>query len=271
MAEIVFSFHRMRDACLADQAEGWRRFVLAYAPLARHLLVRYFPTQDTAALQAEVFRAAKANQAELWRTFAGSGEKEFLLHFRSFLMGQARVRRGAAPETPLTPEIFWTLLQGFPLFQRELLALCFRRYTPEELDAILRFRPEATRAVVAQAEEKLRAQLGEQASADLLTGDHDALFAAYEAQRGEKCLPAPTYRQILDGQITWREREAAERHLEECAHCLNRSADYREVAHYYRTLPPAEESAVAPLLVALELPTQKGEAGRPWWVRLLGG
>lgn len=273
VAEGVFSFHLMRDACLAGQAEGWRRFLRAYAPLARHLLERYFPSQDTAALLAEVFRGAQANQAELWRTFAGSSEKEFLLHFRGFVMGQARAARGAPPETPLTPEAFWNLLQGFPLFQQEMLVLSVRRYTPEELNEIMKFKPETARAVLAQAQEKLRGQLGEKTGSDLLARDLDPLFAAYEAQRGEKCLADRTYREILDGQITWRDRQAAERHIEDCPYCLNRSADYREVEHYYRTLPPAEDSALAPLLSALGLQPQPGErkGERPWWLRLLGG
>lgn len=273
MAEGVYSFHRMRDACLADQAEGWYRFLQAYLPLGRHLLERHFPALDQTALLTEVFRAARAHQVELWRTFQGTGEKEFLFHFRQFLMQRARAARARLPETPLTPEIFWSVLEEFPLLQREMLVLSFRRYTPEELTEMMKFNPETTRAAVAQAQEKLRTRLGAAVGPDLLTRDHDALFAALEEQRGEKCLPAKIHARIADGQITWRDREAAERHIESCAYCLNRFAEYHEVFHYYRTLPPAEEAAVAPLAAALGLPAQEStrKKGKAWWLRLLGG
>jgi len=120
--------------------------------------------------------------------------------------------------------------------------------------------------------EKLQALLGPAAAGDPERRDHDALFAALEKQRGEACVPDKTYVRFVDGQLTWREREEVERHLENCFYCLNRFAEFREVAHFFHVLPPADDAAVAELAAALGLPGQKPRAKKlPWWQRLLGG
>lgn len=272
MREGVFSFDTMREACLTDQPAGWRHFVKTYAPVARHLLRHYFPAQEQAALLGRVVREAKANQAQVWRSFAGTSEKEFLLHLRGFVLREGRAARGTVPETPLTPENFWALLEPFPALQREMLVLSFRGYTPEELSVIMKFLPETTRAAVERARKKLRTPLGAGLGPDIEKRDHDALFAAIETQRGEKCVLDKTYVRFVDGQVTWREREDAERHIENCLYCLNRFAEFREVFHFFRTLPPAEDNDVAELFVALGLPAQEPVGKkRAWWQRLLGG
>lgn len=272
MVEGVFSFHSIREACLADQPAGWRHFVRNYAPLARQMLQHYFPGLDQAAVLAQVFREAKAHQAQLWRTFTGTTEKEFLLHFRRFVLAQGRATRGPAPPTPLTPESFWLVVQSFPSLQREMLLLSFRRYAPEQVSLLTKFVPESVRVAAEQAREKLKAQWGAAAGPELEKGDPDALFTALEAQRGENCLLDKSFVRLADGQITWREREAAERHLEECLSCLNRSADFHEVFHYFHAAPAAEDAVVADVLAAMGLPSQ-GPARRTgaWWQRLLGG
>lgn len=272
MVEGVFSFHSMQRACRADEPAAWLHFLNSYAPLARQLLRHYFPEQEQRALLAQVFREARAEQARLWRSFAGTGEKEFALHFRGFLMEQGRAARGASPGTPLTPENFWAVLGEFPPLQREMLTLAFHRYSPEELSTFLKFEPETIVAAVSQARGKLAAQLGPAAGRDLERRDHDALFAALEKQGGDKCVPVKTYVRFVDGQLTWREREDVERHLENCLSCLNRFAEFREVTHFFHVLPPADGAVVAELAVALGLPVQEPPKKKlPWWLRLLGG
>jgi hypothetical protein len=272
MTEGVFSFHRMQQGCRADEPAAWLHFLKNYAPLAKQLLRHYFSEQEQRGLLARVFREARADEAPLWRSFAGAGEKEFALHFRAFLLNQGRAARRASPETPLTVDNFWAVLQEFPPLQRELLMLAFHRYSPEELSAFLKFEPETIVAAVGQAQEKLAARLGAAVGGDLVQGDHDALFAAVEKQRGEACLPDKTHVRFVDGQLTWREREEVERHLESCFYCLNRFAEFREATHFFHVLPPADEAVVAELAVAMGLPAREPPKKEPsWWERLLGG
>ncbi|MBI4466351.1 MAG: hypothetical protein HY656_02835 [Acidobacteria bacterium] len=271
MVEGVFSFHNIRQACLADQPAGWYHCVRTYAPLVRQWLQHYFPGQDQTALLTQVFREARAQQAQLWRTFAGTNEKEFLLHLRRFVFEQARASRRTVPETPFTPESFWRLLEPFPLLQREMLLLSFHRYTAEALSEVTDFLPESTRAVAEQAREKLKAQLGAGVGPDFEQRDHDTLFAAIDQQRGDNCVLDKTYVRIVDGQITWRGREEADRHRENCLYCLNRFAEFREAHHFFHKLPPAGDAEVARILAGLGVelvgPPRKKRA---WWQRLLG-
>ncbi|MFQ5778034.1 MAG: hypothetical protein ACE5IP_08500 [Terriglobia bacterium] len=273
MVEGVYSFHRMAEECRADRPEAWAHSVRLYFPLVRHFLEHYFPGLDPSALLAQVFRAARADGGALWRTYGGSGEKDFLLHLRDFVFEQGRAARGARPETPLTPDDFWVVLTEFPPLQREMLLLSFRGYRPEDIKDIVKFAPASVQAGVERAREKLRARLGEAIGSDIATGNHDALFEGYERQRGKDCLEDKIYVRIADGQASWYDRQDYERHLEGCAHCLNRFASYREAVYFFRTLPPTEAADVAPLLRALELPQEGLAAGgkKPWWLRLLGG
>lgn len=273
MVEGVYSFHRMAEECRADRPQAWAHCVRLYFPLVHHLLLRYFPGLDPAALPAQLFRAARAEGAVLWRSYGGSGEKDFLLHLRDFVFEQGRATRGGRPETPVTSDGFWAVLGEFPPLQREMLVLSFRGYTPEEIKDIMKFAPESVQAGVERVREKLHARLGEAIGPDIATRDHDALFEAFEQQRGKDCLEDKIYVRIADGQASWYDRQDYERHLEGCAHCLNRFASYREAVYFFRTLPPAEAAEVAPLLRALELPQEGLAAGgkKPWWLRLLGG
>src|SRR3972149_1910841 len=127
MTEGVFSSPRMQQPCRADEPAAWRHFIKNYAPLAKQLLRHYFPEQEQRGLLAQVFREAPPDQARLWRSFAGTNEKEFVLHFRAFVLAQGRAARGGSPDTPLTPENFRALLEEFPPLQRESLSVGFPR------------------------------------------------------------------------------------------------------------------------------------------------
>ncbi|MFQ5723147.1 MAG: hypothetical protein ACE5G6_01545 [Terriglobia bacterium] len=271
VVEGVFSFHTLRDACLAGQPVGWREFVKTYSPVTRQLLGHYFPRQDQAGLLVRVFREARGEPGGIWKDFQGTSENEFLLHWRQFVIEQARRARGPAPETPLNPENFWRLLETFPLLQREMLILGFRRYRPEQLAELSKFSVEASGEILEQAQRRLEQQLGKGVGEELLRHDHDALFAAIEQQRGEKCCPGRVFVRLADGQISWREREEAERHIESCLHCLDRSAQYCEVARFFHVLPPPATGELQDLLGALELPVEEPLRKQTWWQRLLGG
>ncbi len=161
------------------------------------------------------------------------------------------------------------MLQGFAPLQRELLILGFRGCGPAELSDLTKFSRETARDILQQARQRLKEKLGSAAS--LEGRDHDALFAAIEQQHGEKCHPHRLFVRMADGQISWREREDAERHIENCLHCLDRSAQYREASRLFHVLPPAQVSEIQELLDTLGLPAVEPARKRTWWQRLLGG
>jgi hypothetical protein len=270
-AEIV-SFHGMREACLAGAVDGWCGFLRAYAPLGRHLLERHFRELDVRELLADLFRGARAEENAFWQSFTGAGEKEFLFHFLRLVMMVGRRRRGETAETPLTPENLWSVLGAFPFLQREMLLLALRSYGPQEISQILKFSSDTIVSIRQQALEKFRASLGAgPLDEDFFSRDHDPLFAQIEQGQTEHCIPEKTYVRIEDGQITWREREAAEQHIGNCLYCLNRSANYKELHHYFRVLAPADGATVASLAAVLGLPMEAAApTKRSLWQRWLG-
>ncbi len=130
---------------------------------------------------------------------------------------------------------------------------------------------EAAGEILEQALRRVVEQLGKAVSEELQRHDHDALFAAIEQQRGEKCCPERLFARLADGQMSWREREEVERHIENCLHCLDCSARYREVARFFHVLPPAATGDIQDLLETLELPVEESARKQTWWQRLLGG
>lgn len=252
----------MRDLCLAGEPEGWRGFIGQYAALVRHLGQHYFAELPADDFLREVFREAHANDAALLRGFTGSSEGEFLLCLRPFVLERGRRRRREPPTAPLVLEKLWELLQQFQPLQRELILLRFRGYTPEEITRIHRFEPETTEKVLAAVTEKARGQLGLAFRDDLPALDHEALFAEIERQRTDQCVPDKTYVRIVDGQITWREKEDVEPHIDACLYCLARFAEYREVSYFLHKLPAIEPAVARELAAALGLPPAEEDKPR---------
>jgi len=273
----VISFDDLREACRAGGPEGWLRFAELYAPVVRHLLEHHFSGEGGAALLPKVFEAARAEPGELLGE-AGGNEKEFLLRLRDLVFRIGREARGPGPTPPqpspgvgpAEPEKVAAALESFPVLQQQLLALALRGYSPETLKVMLRFEPETTRGAL----EQFTGKLGAASSGALAAGAGKALVAAASAApRGEQCVAESAFARWADGQMTWRERETTDRHMAECIHCLNRSAEYLEVFHFFRMLPPASANDVEEIAAALGLPAAAAATKKktPWWLRLLGG
>jgi hypothetical protein len=58
-----------------------------------------------------------------------------------------------------------------------------------------------------------------------------ALGRAAAAASGKECLPARAFFDVLDGRATWHGREAVERHVADCWHCID---------HYCRLIESIE-------------------------------
>lgn len=258
----VFSFHRMREECLAGDPHGWRGFIRQYTPLARQLARHYFPELSSSEFLCEIFQQARAKDAALLRQFTGTSEGEFLFVFRQFVLTLGRRHRTQPPAAPVTLENLWTVLKQFPPLQREMVLLTFRGYAPEEINLIHLFEFERAEQILGQLVEILRAELGSAFRDDLIGLDHDPLFAQLEQQRTEECVPDRIYVRIVDGQINWREKENAEDHINACLYCLARFAEYRELCYFYKKLPPVEDALATDVAAALGLPSEEAQQRR---------
>ena len=250
MGKGVFTLHKMLRGCVAGDDDAWLGFLRHYLPLAVHLAGHYFGDVaiEPESLAGQVFARAREQDAAALKAFSGTTEEEFLLHFRSLVMTEGRSlaeKPGAASDAGprCTLELLEQAIAPLLYVQRQYLFLGLKGYAAAAIGEIMKVQPTAAAAALEKARAALGAQLSGDAEAYLTR--QDALLREIEQKRTEDCLPARTYERICGGQITWRDKEGAERHILSCYHCLDSFANFYELKHYFRVLPLAEDSQLA--------------------------
>lgn len=269
---MVYIFEQMIEGCARRKARAWRELVKGYLPLARHFLARYAPAlaRDAETVIPRLFSRALASDAAFFRSFSGRTEREFMVHFRAFLIACARAMAAApSPGAPVaTLEVLESALNDFTVLQRQIVWLYALGYDPAELGPILKVKAETVAQAVADAQERLRASM-ELWSTDSLRASAPALVEALSARETPDCYPYLTYHRIMDGQITWKDRDAALAHLTRCFRCVDRFCVFQEAVYYYRKLPAATPAEVEAVIKALGFPLV-GETKPSLVARLFG-
>jgi hypothetical protein len=252
----------MAEDCTRGEPRGWEQFLRDHGWIASQLLTRYFPTLAPEADQhmAAVFQRAHANDAAWFRGLTFSNERDFAMAFRELVFAYGReAARLPLPEAPL--EQLQAAVAKLSLMEREVLWLCMQGYDAPQIAAILASAAAtaeaATRAVGGQLDSVLPA------TPDARTLAARALIEAAERTRTESCLPLKTFNNLVNGQLTWRERELAEEHIRPCLHCLDRYTAFQEMIRYLRDVRPLPDERVRQLLASLGLrPSKTGILGR---------
>ena len=252
----------MAEDCMRGDPRGWEQFLRGHGWIAAQLLARYFPTLAPEADQhlAAVFQRARATDAAWFRGLTFSNEREFAMAFRDLVFACGReAARLPLPEAPL--EKFQAAVAKLSLMERETLWLGMKGYDARQIGAML-----SNAAVTAEA----AARPASDALAGLLPLAPDAralaarsLMEAAEKAGAENCLPLKTFNNLVNGQLTWRERELAEEHIRPCLYCLDRFTAFQEMVRYLRDLQPLPEEQAHGLLASLGLrPPRKGLLSR---------
>ena len=248
----------MAEDCARGEPRGWEEFVRGHGWIAAQLLARYFPTLTPEVEQhlAAVFRRAHAGDAAWFRDLSFTNEREFAMAFRDLVFAYGReAARLPLPQAPL--EKLQAVMAKLSLMERETLWLRLKGYDAQQIAAIL-----SNAAVTAEA----AARAADDSLAGVLTPAPDAralaarsLMEAAEKSRTESCLPLKTFNNLVNGQLTWRERELAEEHIRPCLYCLDRFTAFQEMIRYLRDLQPLPEEQAGKLLASLNLrPPRKG-------------
>lgn len=252
----------MAEDCARGEPRGWEQFLRGHGWIASQLLARYFPTLSPEAEQhlAAVFQRARANDAAWFRGLTFSNERDFAMAFRELVFAYGReAARLPLPEAPLEP--FQAAAAKLSLMEREVLWLCMQGYDAPQTAAILASAAATAQAATLTLGERLGSVLPAAPDARALAAR--ALMEAAEKTRTDSCLPLKTFNNLVNGQLTWRERELAEEHIRPCLYCLDRYAAFQEMIRYLRDVRPLPADQVARLLAALGLrPSKKGLLGR---------
>jgi hypothetical protein len=252
----------MAEDCMRGEPRGWEDFVRGHGWIAAQLLARYFPTLTPEAAKhlAAVFQRARANDAAWFRGLSFSNEREFAMAFRELVFNYGReAARLPLPQPPR--EQFAAAVAKLPLMEREILWLQLEGYDAGQIAPILASAAATTATATRAVGEKLGSVLPAAPDARALAAR--SLMEAAEKTRTEDCLPLKTFNNLVNGQLTWRERELAEEHILPCLYCLDRFTAFQEMIRYLRDLQPLPGEQLRALLASLDLrPPRKGLLSR---------
>jgi hypothetical protein len=266
----VFTCAETVEACLAGQEAGWKHFITDYLPFAGLLLERHYPqlAARRQALLREVLLRARDQDCQFFRDYGGHSEREFLLHLRGLVLHVLEEAEPVAPdpEIPLPWESFEGSFSALTALERQvvwLFLLC-----PRAADAPLMLRADqpSVSAILGRAQERLRATL-DHWSADTLEQNRHHLLAEARRRQTKDCPDPRAWLRLLDGQITWRDRQEFEQHLVACWFCVDRLCCFREVHWASRLIQPLTEAEARPIAKAIGLTFRPPSR----WKRLFGG
>lgn len=255
----VRTIFTMAKDCGRGERLGWQEFVRDYAPIARTLLQHFFPmlAPEIDAHVAQVFQRARAGDNAWFRQIKFQNEREFLMAFRELVFAYGReVARVPTPELSL--EQVRSIMKDLPVMEREVLWMFIKGYDAPRIGPMM-FNTEATAQAVKDIADKRLAEVLPAATADAFNTSARVLMLEAEKGHTEKCLPLRTFNNLINGQLSWRERELAEEHIRDCFYCLDRYTSFVEMIRLRKDAQPLAEPALNSILATLSLPAEKGK------------
>jgi len=247
----IRTIFRMTEDCARGEWVGWQEFVRDFADIARSLLAHYFPTLVPEVDQhvVAVFQRAGAEGSAWFRSLRFTNEREFLMAFRDLVFGYGREQeRLPAPQIAL--ERVRALTQDLSLLERELLWLIIKGYDAPRITAIMMNAAATAEAVQRIAEERLVTLLPG-AAPEALRDSARVLMELAEQSKTDSCLALRTFNNLVNGQITWRERELAEEHTSNCFYCIDRFTTFQEMIRLRKDVPGLAADKVEAILAHL--------------------
>ena len=279
----IRTIFRMAEDCARGERLGWQEFVRDYAGIARALLTHYFSTlvREMDQHVVAVFCRAGSSGATWFGGLKFTNEREFMMAFRGLVLAYGREQeRLPAPE--ITLDHVRAVMKDLTLLEREMLWLMIKGYDAPRIAAIMMNAAATAEAVKRIADERLAPQranterAGDPARAALLlTAPPEALTASArvlmelaEQLRTDQCPSLRTFNNLVNGQIAWREREAAEQHMSNCSYCIDRFTSFQEMVRLRKDVNEMPAPQVEAILAQFPF-----LAGKPRGVlsRLLAG
>lgn len=247
----------MAEDCARGERLGWAEFVRDYSGFARSFLTHYFPVliPEIEDHVVSVFRRARANDNQFFQGLTFTNEREFAVSFRNHVFAYGR-ETARLPVPQISLDQVREVMKDLPVVEQQMLWLFIRGFDAAAIGRILMNADATARDVKAKADERVR-KIVPAASPDALVISARALMEAAEQTKGDACLPLKTFNNIINGQITWRERDVAEKHVASCFYCLDRFTTFQEVVRMIKDQQHASEDYVDSAVAKLDLPAKK--------------
>ena len=247
----------MAEDCARGERLGWEEFVRDYSGFARQLLAHYFPAlaPEIEDHVTAVFQRARSNNNEFFQGLKFANEREFAFAFRDFVFRYGR-EAARLPVPQISLDQARELLKGLPVVEQQMVWLFMRGFGVEQISPMLMHADVTANAVKQTAAERIRTIVPD-AAPDALIVSARALMEAAEQGRSEACLPLKTFNNLVNGQISWRERDLTEQHVAGCFYCLDRFTTFQEIIRMLKDRQPAPEQQVEQILGTLNLPAKR--------------
>ncbi|HVP43198.1 MAG TPA: hypothetical protein VMS96_07180 [Terriglobales bacterium] len=255
----VRTIFSMAEDCARDQRQGWYEFVRDYGAIARTLLTHFFPTltPEIDNHVAAVFARARADGSAWFSSIKFSNEREFLVAFRNLVFAYGREQeRVPAPQISL--EQLAEIMKDLPVVEREMLWLFIKGYDAPQIGRIVSNLESTAVAVKKVADERLRAVIPGSAP-DAFALSARVLMVEAEKKKSEKCLPLKTFNDMINGQLSWRERDLTEEHIKDCFYCLDRYTSFCEGIRLRKDAQTLAEPEIEALLEKMGAPRKQSK------------
>ena len=189
---MVYTFQDMIQGCRRRDPRAWREFVTTYLPLARHFMPQYFPqlSGDAERLLPGVFAGMLDDDGHFFGSFTGRAEREFMVHFRRYMLERGRVLAGLPAPTapPVTLEVLEAALKESSGLQRQVVWLFMLGYSLDRVAPILNMKEETAAKIIQTTQEGLRAAM-DSWSQDSLSSSRPVLVEAVSSRESQDCYP----------------------------------------------------------------------------------
>jgi hypothetical protein len=258
---MIYTCYEMIGDCRANRPEGWRYFVVNYVPAIRKLLAHYATANE--ALLERVLGAIRRPESGLFASLDPAPERPFVAELRQKTLAELPE---TAPEMELSLETLSEAFASLTMVEKQAAWIEGMDYSAEETGAMLRMAPATVAKIRERAAELLRGK-SDAWRRSLLRENGRGLGRSAAAAGSSECLPPKTFLDVLDGRMSWNNREELARHVTECVHCIDHFCRMAEVIETLRGLRPLSAVEAAPYerLMGIE-----NAPGKKNWRRLIG-
>ncbi len=255
----IRTIFRMVEDCARGERLGWMEFVRDFEGITSSLLSHYFPmlVPELDEHVAAVFRRAGAQGGPWFAGLKFTNEREFMMAFRDLVFAYGREQeRLPAPEVTL--DQVRSVMTDLSLIEREMLWLIIKGYDAPRIAAIMMDAAATAEAVQRIADERLRG-LMPAVGPDVLAAAR-VLMRLAEQTHTEQCASLKTFNNLVNGQITWRERELAGEHMTACFHCIDRFTTFQEMVQMRKDVAALPTPKIESILAQLPFVSAKNSS-----------
>jgi hypothetical protein len=170
-----------------------------------------------------------------------------------FALGRAQE---AAQPSQISLDEVGAAMKDLPLLEREMLWLMIQGYDGLQIAAIMMHAAATAEAVEQIAKQRLT-ELFPAGHAGARAVCAQGLIESAEKAKTEQCTSLKTFNNLVNGQISWREREQAEEHMTNCFYCMDRFTSFQEMVRLRKDVAALPEPEVDAILARLPFVSAK--------------